>query len=132
MKYWIALLSVISGIAIGSFCIGQGKATVNTQGVSDVRMSDPDKIEKLLGEVAELQKKLAVLTEKYKTHTHQVRDLQTEQLPASIECNQNVVRWSSTGDNRESVVKVCRQIMSGNISVFVRGTDSPVTGPPRP
>ena len=59
MNYRIAVLSVFVGFAIGSFCIGQGKPTAKSQTASDVKMSDHDRIEKLLGEVAELQNKLA-------------------------------------------------------------------------
>jgi hypothetical protein len=133
MNYRISILSVFVGIAIGSLCIGQGKPTVKSQVASDVKMSDHDRIQKLLDEVAELQKKLATLTQKYDTHTHQIRNLDVAQLPSSIECNQTVVQWSSTGTNSEPVYKVCRQLMSGgNISVLVPGKESTVTGPPRP
>jgi hypothetical protein len=132
MNYRIAVLSVFVGIAIGSLCIGQGKPTVKSQVTSDVKMSDHDKIEKLLGEVAELQKKLAALTPKYDTHTHQIRNLDVAQLPSSIECDQTVVQWSSTSINRDPVYKVCRQLSGGNISVLVPGKESTVTGPPRP
>ncbi len=59
MNYRIAVLSVFVGIAIGSLCIGQGKPTVKSQIASDIKMSDHGRIEKLLGEVAELQNKLA-------------------------------------------------------------------------
>jgi hypothetical protein len=132
MNYRIAVLSVFVGIAIGSLCIGQGKPTVKSQVTSDVQMSDHDRIEKLLGEVAELQKKLAALTQKYDTHMHQIRNLDIAQLPGSIECDQTIVQWSSTGINRQPTYKVCRQLMSGSISVLVPGKESAVTGPPRP
>ena len=133
MNYRIAVLSVFVGIAIGSLCIGQGKPTVKSQVTSDVKMSDHDRIEKLLGEVAELQKQLAALTQKYDTHTHQIRNLDVAQLPSSIECDQTIVPWSSTGINREPVFRVCRQLMSGgSISVLVPGKESTATGPPRP
>ena len=132
MNYRTAVLSVFVGIAIVLFCMGQGKRAVKSQVTSDVKMSDHDKIEKLLGEVAELQKKLVTLTQKYDTHTHQLRNLEVAQLPGSIECNETVVQWAPTENNRGSVDKVCRQLMSGNTSVLVRGKDSIITGPPRP
>jgi hypothetical protein len=137
MNYRIAVLSVIMGIAIGSLCIGQGKPAVKSQVASDAKISDHDRIEKLLGEVAELQKKLAALTQKYDTHTHQIRNLDVAQLPSSIECDQTVVQWSSasitTGINRDPVYRVCKQITpGGNISVLAPGKESAVTGPPRP
>ena len=132
MNYRIAVLSVFVGIAIGSLCIGQGKPTVKSQVASDVKMSDHDKNEKLLAEVAELQKKLVTLTQKYDTHTHQLRNLEVAQLPGSIECNQTVVQWAPADFNRGSVDKVCRQLMPSNISVLVPGKESIVTGPPRP
>jgi spore coat protein CotF len=132
MNYRIAVLFVFVGIAIVSFCIGQGKQAVKSQVTSDVKMSDHDKTEKLLVEVAELQKKLAALTQKYDTHTHQLRNLEVAQLPGSIECNQTVVQWAPTDMYRGSVDKVCRQLMSNNTSVLVPGKESIVTGPPRP
>jgi hypothetical protein len=133
MNYRIAVLSIFVGIAIGSLCIGQGKPTAKSPVASDVKMTDHDRIEKLMDEVAELQKKLAALTQQYNPHTHQIRNLDVAQLPSSIECDQTVVQWSSTGINREPVYKVCRQLMSGgNTSVLVPGKESAVTGPPRP
>jgi hypothetical protein len=131
MNYRVAILSVFVGIAIGSLCIGQGKPTVKSQVASDVKMSDQDRIQKLIGEVAELQEKLAALTQKYDTHTHQIRNLDVAQLPSSIECDQTVVQWSATGINREPVYKACRQLSDVNISVLVPGKDSTVTEPPR-
>jgi uncharacterized membrane-anchored protein YhcB (DUF1043 family) len=131
MNYRIAVLSVFVGIAIGSLCIGQGKPAVKSQVASDVKMSDQDRMQKLLGEVAELQEKLATLTKKYDAHTHQIRNLDVVQLPSSIECNQTVVQWSSTGINREPVYKACRQLSEGSIRVLVPGKESTVTGPPR-
>jgi hypothetical protein len=132
MNYRIAVFSVFVGIAIGSLCIGQGKPTVKSQVASDAKMSDHDRIQKLLSEVAELQEKLATLTQKYDTHTHQIRNLDVARLPSSIECDQTVVQWPSTGINPEPVYKVCRHLSGGNISVLVPGKDSTVTGPPRP
>jgi hypothetical protein len=132
MNYRTAVLSVFVGIAIVLFCMGQGKQAVKSQVASDVKMSDHDKIEKLLVEVAELQNKLAALTQKYDTHTHQIRNLEVAQLPGSIECNETVVQWAPTDNNRGSVDKVCRQRMSGTTSVLVPGKESIVTGPPRP
>jgi hypothetical protein len=130
MNYRIAALSIFVGIAIGSLCIGQGKPTVKSQIASDIKMSDRDRIEKLLGEVAELQNKLAALTQKYDIHTHQIPNQYVAQLPSSIECDQTVVQWSNLGINPEPVYKVCRQLMSGgNISP---GKKSTVTGPPHP
>jgi hypothetical protein len=131
MSYRIAALSVFVGIAIGSFCIGQGKPTVKSQVAADAKITDHDRIEKLLGEVAELQKKLEALTQKYDAHTHQIRNLDVAQLPSSIECNQTVVQWSATGINREPVYAVCRQLTGGSISVLVPGKESTVTGTPR-
>ncbi|MBN1568346.1 MAG: hypothetical protein JXA73_10910 [Acidobacteria bacterium] len=130
MNYRIAVLSVFVGIAIGSLCIGQGKSTGNSQIASDVRMSDHDRIEKLLGEVAELQNKLAALTRKYDTHTHQIPDQEVAQLPSSIECDQTVVQWTNPGITPQPVYKVCRQLMSGGD--FRPGRMPTVTGPPRP
>ena len=132
MNYRIAVSSVFVGIAIVSFCIGQGKPTVKSQVTSDVKMSDHDSIEKLQVEVTGLQKRLAALTQKYDTHTHQLRNLKFAQLPGSIECNQTIVQGSAVGTYRESVDKVCRQIVIGNISVLVQGNDSLVTGSPSP
>jgi hypothetical protein len=134
MNYRIAVLSVFAGIAIGSLCIGQGKPIVKNPAASTVKMSDHDSIEKLRGEVAELQKKLAALTQKYEAHTHQLHNLNAAQLPSSIACDQTVVQWTSTsittGVNRDPVYNVCRQVMSGgNISP---GKEPAVTGPPRP
>ena len=68
-----------------------------------------ERIEKLQAEVAELQKKLAALTQKYDTHTRSLRNLQAAQIPSSIECNQTVVRWPPNGSNREPVYNVCRR-----------------------
>ncbi len=130
MYYRIAIISVFVGLVIGSFGLGQGKPTAINRISSNIKMSDHDKIEKLLGEVAELQKEVAALTQKYDTHTHQLRNLDVTHLPGSIECNQTVVRWSPAGTNRESVDRVCRQIMAGSISVMVPGKESTVTGPP--
>jgi hypothetical protein len=132
MNYRIAALSLFVGLAVVSFCIGQGKQAMKSQVASDVKMSDPEKIEKLLAEVAELQKKLAALTQKYDTHTHQLRNLEVVQLPGSIECNQTVVQWAPTDFNRGSVDKVCRQLMPSNISVLVPGKELIGTSPPRP
>jgi hypothetical protein len=132
MNYRIAVLSPFVGIALVSFCMGQGRPAMRSQGTSDVKMSDHDKIEKLLAEVAELQKKLAALTQKYDTHTHPLRNLDVAQLPVSIECNQTVVQWAPADFNRFSVDKVCRQLMPNNISVLVPGKESIVAGPPRP
>jgi hypothetical protein len=134
MNYRIAVLAIFVGIAIGSLCIGQGKPPVKSQVASAVKMSDHDSVEKLLGEVAELQKKLAALNQKYDTHTHQIRNPDVAQLPSSIACDQTVVQWSSasitTGVNRDPVYKVCRQVMSGsNISPVKEPT---VTGKPLP
>ena len=130
MNYRIAALSVFVGIAIGSLCIGQGKPTVKSQIASDVKISDHDRIEKLLGEVAELRNKLAALTQNYDTHTHQIPNQDVGQLPSSIQCDQTVVQWSSPGINPQPVYQVCRQLMSaGN---FSPGMKSTVTGPPRP
>lgn len=106
MKYQIALLTICVGIAIGSFCIGQEKPTPVS---SDIEMSDHERIEKLQAEVAELQEKLATLTQKFDTHTRSLRNLQAAQIPSSIKCNQTVVRWSSSGSNREPVYNVCTQ-----------------------
>jgi hypothetical protein len=133
MSYRITILSVFAGIAIGSLCIGQGKPTVKSQVTSDVKMSDHDRIERLLGEVAELKKKLTALTKQYETHTHQIRNLTVAQMPGSMECDQTVVRWSSPGINPEPVYKTCRQLMSGgNIGVLVPGKESTGTGTPLP
>jgi hypothetical protein len=136
MNYRIAVLSVFVGIMIGSLCIGQGKPTVKTQVATDVKMLDHDKIEKLMGEVADLQNKLTALTKKYDTHTHQVLNLDVTQLPGSISCDNTVVQWTSTsvtsGVNRDPVYNVCSQLMSrGNISVLSPGKESVVTGHPR-
>jgi len=109
MKYQIALLTICLGFAIGSFCIGQEKPTAKTQASSDVKMSDHDRIEKLQAEVAELQEKLAALTQKYDAHTHTQKNVGVAQLPSSIECNQTVVRWSSNGVNGEPIYNVCRR-----------------------
>lgn len=130
MKYKIVVLSVFMCIAIGSFCKGQEKPVVNNQAASDVKMSEHDRIEKLLIEVAELQKKLAALEHKYETHTHPLRNVEVA-LAGSIECDQTVVQWSSTGSNREPVYKVCRQIGPGGIRVLA-GEAPTVCGPPRP
>jgi hypothetical protein len=131
MNYRIAALSVFVGIVIGSLCIGQGKPTVKNQVASDVKISDQDRIQKLLREVAELQEKLATLAQKYDAHTHQIRNLEVVQLPSSIECDQTVVQWSSAGIHREPVYKACRQLSESKISVLVPGKESTVTGPPR-
>ena len=109
MKCQIALLAICVGFAIGSFCIGQEKPTAKTQASSDAEMTDHNRIEKLQAEVAELQEKLAVLTQKYDTYTRSLRNLQAAQIPSSIECNQTAVRWSSDGINREPVYNVCRR-----------------------
>lgn len=131
MKYKIIVLSVFMGIAIGSFCIGQGKPTVETQATSDVKMSDHDKIEKLLVEVVELKKELAALTQKYSTHTHQLGNMKVAQIPGSIECNQTVAQWSSTGSDQRPIYKVCRQFGFREISVLVPGKGPMIIGPPR-
>jgi len=132
MNHRMAELSLFVGIGIALFCMEQGKPEVKNQPASDVKISDHDKVEKLLVEVAELQKKLGELTQRYNTHTHQLRNLQSAQLPGSIECDQTVVQWSSTGINSGSIDKVCRQLVYGSISVLVPGRESTVTGPPRP
>jgi hypothetical protein len=132
MNYRIAALSLFMGIIIGSFCIGQGKSTAKNQGSPDVQISDHGKVEKLMVEVAELQKKLTALTQRCETHTHQLRNLAVAQLPGSIECNQNVVGWSSTGTDRGLVDNVCRQVIPGSINVLTSGKESPVTSPPHP
>ncbi len=69
MNYRIAVPSALVGLAIASFGLGQRKPTVNNQAASDAKMSDHGKIEKLLGEVSDLQKKLAALTQNYDAHT---------------------------------------------------------------
>ena len=136
MKRRLALLSLFATIGIASFCIGQGKQTEKSRPASDVKMSDHDKIEKLLVEVAELQKKLDGLTQRYvnvqryNTHAHQLQNLQSVRLPR-IECDQTVVQWSSTGINSGSVDKVCRQLVYGSIDVLVLGGEPAVTDPPR-
>ncbi len=117
MNYRTAVLCVFVGIVIVSFSTGQEKP--KSQVASTVKMSDHDKIEKLQLEVAELQKKLAALTEKYETHTHQLA-LEVAQLPGEIECKQIVVQWDPTGGNRGFVDKVCKQLMYENISVLLR------------
>ena len=132
MKCKIIVSSVFMGIAIGSFCIGQGKPTVTTPAASDVKLSEQDRIEKLLTEIAELQKQLADLTQKYGTHTHQLRNMEVSQIPGSIECDQTVVQWSSMGNHQEPVYRVCRQVGFSKISVLVPSRGSIVTGPPRP
>ena len=132
MNHRLAVLAVFAGICIASFCIGQGKPAVKSQVASDVKISDHDRVEKLLVEVAELQKKLDDVTQRYNTHTHQLRNLRFAQLPGSIECNQTVVQWTPADINRGSVDKVCRQIMSGNIGVVVQGSESIATGLPHP
>lgn len=109
MKYHIALLTICVGIAIGSFCIGQEKPTAKIQASSDAEMTDHERIEKLQAEVAELQEKLAVLSQKFDTYTRSLRNLQAAQTSSSIECNQTVVRWSSNGINHEPVYNVCRR-----------------------
>ncbi len=130
MKRRLALLSLFATIGIASFCIGQGKQAEKSQSASDVKMSDHDKIEKLLVEVAELRKKLDGLTQRYNTHTHRLRNLQSARLPR-IECDQTVVQWSSTGINSGPVDKVCRQPVYSNIDVLVLGMETTVTEPPR-
>ena len=130
--YRISVLFFLVGISIVSLCIGLGSPVVKSQVVSDVKMSDHDKIEKLLVEVAELQKELAALTQKYDTHTHQLRNMEVARLPGSIECDQTVVQWEPTGIPRAYVDKVCRQFVPGKISVMVPGKESMVTGTPRP
>ncbi len=106
---------------------------MKTQVTSDVRTSDHDRIEKLLVQVAELQKKVAQLTQEYEAHTHQLRNLEVGQMPDSIECDEKVVQWSSTGIKPEPVYKACRQLGSGgNIKILVRGSEPIVIGPPRP
>jgi len=132
MKYKFIVLSVFMGIAIGSFCIGQGKPTVKSQAASDAEISDHDRIEKLLIEVAELQKKLAALEHKYDIHTHPLRNLEVAQTPGSIECDQTVVKWSSMGGNQEPVYGVCRQLGPNRIRGLVPSKGSMITGPPRP
>ena len=112
MKYQIALLTICVGIVIGSFCIGQEKPTAKSKAATDASesaMTDHDRIEQLQAEVAELQKELAALTQKYDTYTSSLRNPQAAQIPRSIECNQTVVRWSANGINREPVYNVCRQ-----------------------
>ncbi len=132
MNYRIAALSVFAGIGIVSIGIGQGKPGTKSQVTSDTLMSDHDRIEKLELEVAELQKKLAALTQKYDTHTHQL-DLKEIQLPGMIECRQTVAQWTPTGSNPGSVDRVCRQLGYESISVLVApGKESMVTGPPGP
>jgi len=132
MKFRITILSALAGIAIVSFCIGQGKQGVKSQVVPDVKMSDHDKIEKLMGEVADLKSKLATLTEKYDAHTHQLRNLEVAALPGSIECNQTIVQGATAGISHGSVDKICRQIMSVNLGVLTQGKAPIVTTPPRP
>ena len=132
MIYRIAVLFIFVGIVIVSLCMGQGGSAVKSQVSSDTTMSDHDKIEKLLIEVAELQKKLAALTQKYGKHTHLLRNLEVAQIPASIECDQTVVKWSSMGRNQEPVYGVCRQIGFNKIRGQVPGKGSMITGPPRP
>ena len=132
MTYRIAVLFVFVGIVIVSLCMGQGGPVAKSQVASDDTMSDHDKIEMLQGKVVELQKELAALTKKYDTHTHQLRSTKVVQIPGSIECNQTVVQWSSTGSNQGPVYKVCRQIGSREISVLVPGQGPMTTGPSRP
>lgn len=108
-----------------------GKAGRESQPASDVKMSDHDKIEKLMDEVAELQKKLDGLTQRYNAHTHQLRNLHSAPMPSSIECDQTVFQWAPAGMISGSVDKVCRQLVSGNIGVLVLGKEPAVTSPPR-
>ena len=109
MKYQIALLTICVGIAIGSFCIGQEKPTAKTQASSDAEMTDHERIEKLQAEVAELQKQIAALTQKFDTYTRSLRNQQAAQIPGSIECDQTVVQWSLSGSHRDPVYNVCRR-----------------------
>ncbi len=132
MNHRTAVLSLFVGIAIVSFCMIVVKPAVDSQVPSDVKISDHDRIEKLRVEVAELQKKLAALTQKYETHTHQLQNVGVAQLPSSLECNQTVVQWAPAGINRQSVDRVCRQPMAGDVTVLVPGKESIVTGPPCP
>ena len=132
MNYRIVALSVFLGIAIGSFCIGQGKPTAKSQAASDAKMPDHDKIEKLQSEVAELQQKLAELTQKYEAHTHQLRNVGVAQIPGLVECDQTVVQWAATGIRHEPVQRVCRQRMPGDMNVLVSGKELAITGPPNP
>jgi hypothetical protein len=132
MNYRIAVLSVFMGIVIGSFCIGFEKTDVKKPNSLDAKISDHDKIEKLMGEVAELQKQVATLKQTFETHTHSLRIPDVAKLPNLMECDQTVVGWASTGIHREPVQKVCRQRMSGSISVLVPGKEPAVTSPPLP
>jgi len=132
MKYKIIVLSVFLGIAIGSFCKGQGKPTVKDEAASDVKMSDHERIEKLLIEISELRKKLAALEHKYDIHTHPIRNIEVAQIPSSIECDQTVVKWSSMGSNQEPVYGVCRQLGFNTIRSPAPSKGSMITGPPRP
>lgn len=132
MNCRIAVLSVFAGVGIVSFSTGQGKPLMKSQVAPDTLISDRDRIEKLQLEVAELQKKLAALTQKYDSHTHQLH-LEDAQVPGMIECRQAVVRWTPGGLDRGSVDRVCRQLGNDNISVLVApGKESMVTGPPGP
>jgi hypothetical protein len=130
--YRMGLFAVFVGIAMMLFSKGQGQPQVKSQVSTDARMSDHDKIEKLRLEVAELQKKVAALTQKYETHTHQLR-LEVVQAPDRIECNQTVVRWAPAGLNQGSVDKVCRQVGEDHIRVLVApNEESMITAPPGP
>jgi hypothetical protein len=132
MSYRIALFAVFVGIAMMLFSMGQGQPQVKSQVSTDARMSDHDKIEKLRLEVAELQEKLAVLTQKHDTHTHQLR-LEVAQLPGAIECKQTVVRWAPAGLNYGSVDGVCKQVGDDYIRVMVASNkESMITSPPGP
>jgi hypothetical protein len=132
MTYRIAVLFVFVGIVIVSLCMGQGGSGVKSQVASDTTMSDHDKIEKLLVEVAELKKELAALTQKYSTHTHQLRNMEVARITGPIECNEKVVQWESSSTTRSLVDKVCKQYVRGKISVLVPGKGPMITAPPRP
>jgi len=126
MKYLMIVFVVVVCITTVSFTLAQVKHGAGV--ASDALMSDHDKIEKLRLQVAELQDKLAALTQKYDAHTHRLH-LGITRFPRLIDCNMSLKGATV------SVQKICVQTGDDYVSVVIAGSAQSqplVTSPPGP
>jgi hypothetical protein len=148
MRHQIRLWGAVAGLIAASFLAGlvkgqekssapvdtKSRVPVTTQSDAvnpakgqvspDALMSDHDKIEKLRQQVAELQDKLANLTQEYGAHTHRLR-VGVTRIPLSIDCD-----IDNFGGN---IKKLCHQLGDENISVmYAPDQNALVTTAPHP
>jgi hypothetical protein len=120
MKERIVLLAIFVTVATMSFSAGQ--VTGSKPSVRPGSVSDHDKIEKLNQEVGDLQDQLAALSQKYASHTHQLRTSMIR-MPRFISCDIQSIQNKN----------VCHQIGDDQVSVmFAPNNDAMVTAAPAP